>query len=225
MARPWAMSPGTGLQPDERGGEPEEPSAGCTPVSAFDIACIRGTNMNAGVVRMSIALGALLNASPCLAVWTPWPDAAASFDPTGVPSDPAGPAVDALGLPDYTFASIDFPRPPVLTFPRDITGWDAAICDLSNCPVIGRVGADRNDVTCIHLGTADRPIGFDLTGYPTLAYVRYMKSMGLDPYREFPDRDLNKTEILRPVASISGVILLTAIATGLIGWLHRYRTQ
>ena len=174
---------------------------------------------------MSIALGVVLSAPPCLAARTLWPDAVTSFDHLSGSSDPCGPAGDALGLPDYTFASIDAPEALVLTFADSTAGEspgaDLAIYELSNCPVIGHVYAIENNVTYTHLGTISRTVEFDLADCPASGYVNYPKSMGLDDYGEHPAVHIGPDDGI----PIYGAILLTAIGTGLIGWLRRYRTR
>jgi len=182
--------------------------------------------MHAKICKLLIVSLVLLSSPLCLGAPTDWLDAVVSFErPTGS-SDEGGPATNALGSNNDTFVSVDTPEVLTLAFvdnrATDGPGNDLMVYEYWNGDSSVDIYGSADNSTYGYIGRANGNAAFDLSG-SGLAYVKYLRFVGLDNGGASAGFDLDAVQALNSVPA-PGAILLGTIGTGLIGWLRRRRT-
>jgi hypothetical protein len=191
--------------------------------------------MDARFVKVMVLVTAIASGGVCFGAPTPWPDAVVSFSQPAGSSSAGGPPAAAVGASDGLFVSIDTPEELILAFTDnrvfDGAGDDLWIYEAGDCGASVNVSGRSKDGPCTFLGTITNSTGLDLSDYPGLSYLDFIRFVGIDDSGQFDGYDLdaivalNSVGVKPPVCVIPTppAVLLGALGAGMVSWLCRRR--
>ncbi|MGE5297459.1 MAG: hypothetical protein ACM3VT_21770 [Solirubrobacterales bacterium] len=187
--------------------------------------------MNASFVKVLFVATLALSGGLCWGGSAAWVDEVVSFSQPDGSSMAGGPPSAALGAQDSLFVSVDTPEVLILAFTDnrvfDGPGDDLWIYSAGNSDATVEVRARSFDGPCTLLGTLTGNGGFDLAD-AGLAYVDYIRFVGLDDNGEYPGYDLDAVLALNSIDRNSAcaipapaAVILTGLGTLLIAAVRR----